>query len=111
MIPHASRAWLAPELRWPLLQKSAHAFHIFIPPSGLPLQVALEVELSVETVAGRSSEGTLYEAQRVRRAGRESLGDRVRLSHQVLIVNGAVYHARRLRLLGSDGLGQHHQRP
>ena len=98
------------EIRWALIQKSADAFHIFVPRSGLALQVALEVELSVKTVAGGSGEGALYEAERMRRAGREALGDRMRFSHQVLIVDDAVDHARGVRLLGSYGLGEHHQR-
>ena len=44
------------------------------------------------------------------RAGREPLGDDARLSHQVLVADGAIDHAGGLGLFSPDRLGQHHER-
>ena len=47
----------------------------------------------------------------MRGAGREALGDGVRLAHEILVVNRAIDHADGLSLLRRDRFGQHHQRP
>ena len=87
------------EISRPLVEERAHAFHIFLARAGLALEIALEVELGVEIIAGRSGERALDEAERMGRAAREALGDDARLSHQILVVDGAIDHARGLGLL------------
>ena len=74
-------------------RKARTPSHEFIAESGLALEIALEVELGVETVTGRSGERPLDKAKRLRRAAREAFGDDARFSHQVFVVDSAIDHA------------------
>ena len=101
---------LRPEVRRALLQEGRNALDVLVRLAGLPLKVALEIELRVEAVGRRGGEGALHQPERVRRPGREPGRDLVRLAHELVVVDGALDHAPGLRLLGADRVGEHHQR-
>ena len=54
-----TRLELAPKIRGPFVQKSAHAFRIVVASSGLALQVALKVELSIQMLVGDAASARL----------------------------------------------------
>src|SRR6185312_12261816 len=90
----------------PLLQERRDAFTEIGGPRGDALQVALEIELPVEGVAGAGGERLLDERQRPRRLARETRGEGTRLRHQRLILDDAPDKAPFGRLRGGQRLAE-----
>src|SRR5439155_11468478 len=75
----AQRRSLALVARLALLHEGRHAFAIVRGESRVALQVALEIELRFERVAGRGVDRPLHQAVALRRPGCERARKRVRL--------------------------------
>src|SRR5208337_5483654 len=83
LFPQASSGLLPAEIRPPLLEERRDALDEFVAVASLALEVALAIELRVETVDGGRGQGPLDQAVGVGGAGREPLGKRARFAHQV----------------------------
>src|SRR5204863_10206190 len=75
------------EARIALFLERAHALAIVLGQAGLALQVALEVELRVERVAGRGEQRPLDQAIALGGTAGQPRGERLRLGSELIVVH------------------------